>query len=333
MTPRQNVLVTGGAGYVGAVLAPKLLRKGYRVRVLDLYLYGDNVLDSVRDCPALTQVNGDIRDRERLRRELVGIDTVIHLACVSNDPSYELDPVLGHAINADAFPPLVEMAREAGVTRFVLASSSSVYGVRNEPDVTEDLQPAPITDYARDKVFCEECLQESAGTDMAALILRPATLCGYSPRMRLDLTVNILTNLAVNKGAITVFGGEQKRPNLHIEDMTDLYVELLECPLEQIDGKKYNVGYENHTVMELAQIVKRTVGDPQVAIDVSATDDLRSYSISSGRIKSELGYAPRRTIEDAVRILVEAFRAGKIPNPLEDDRYYNVRRMKALHAA
>jgi nucleoside-diphosphate-sugar epimerase len=325
---RGEVLVTGGAGYVGAVLVPKLLAAGYGVRVLDLYLYGEHVLDAVAAHPRLRQVKGDIRDRALLRRVLPGCDAVVHLACISNDPSFELDPDLGRSINYEAFPDLVDLARASGVARFVYASSSSVYGVRDEPEVTEDLPLTPLTDYSRYKALCEDVLLARRAPGFTAVVFRPATVCGFSPRLRLDLTVNILTNHAVHAGAIRVFGGEQVRPNIHIEDVTDLYCQALAWPAEAIDGRVYNAGEENLSVRAIADRVRAVVG-AGVPIETTPTDDRRSYRISSARLRRELGFAPRRTVEDAVRDLVAAFRAGRVPDPMTDDRYYNIRRMQA----
>lgn len=325
----MNVFVTGGAGYVGAVLVPKLLAAGHRVKVLDLFLYGTDVLDAVRAHPNLALVRGDIRDRALLEREIPGSEALIHLACISNDPSFELDPDLGKSINYDAFRPLVQVARDQGVGRFVHASSSSVYGVKPEENVTEDLALEPLTDYSKYKALCEEILLREAAPGFAPVILRPATVCGYSPRQRLDLTVNILTNHAVNAGRIRVFGGGQKRPNIHIEDLTDLYVRLLDYPADQIAGRIYNAGYENHAVGEIATIVRETIGDPRVAIETVPTDDHRSYHISSEKIRRELGFVPAHTIAEAVEDLVAAFRGGRLPDPLENPRYFNIKTMQA----
>ncbi|MEK7836411.1 MAG: SDR family oxidoreductase, partial [candidate division NC10 bacterium] len=264
-TALRHVLVTGGAGYVGAVLVPKLLAHGYRVTVVDLYIFGEAALASVSGHPELRQVKGDIRDRALLERELTGVDAVIHLACISNDPSFELNPALGKSINYDAFLPLVDISKDRGVRRFIYASSSSVYGIRQEESVTEDLPLTPLTDYSRYKALCEEVLLRAQAPGFTTLILRPATVCGDSPRLRLDLTVNILTNLAVNTGRITVFGGAQKRPNIHIEDVTDLYVQALEWDDARIAGETFNAGYENHTVAALAEMVRDVVGRDQVS--------------------------------------------------------------------
>ncbi|MDD3847504.1 MAG: SDR family oxidoreductase [Syntrophorhabdaceae bacterium] len=330
MTTSKRVFVTGGAGYVGAVLIPKLLRKGYEVKVLDLFLYGEDVLDSVKDDPKLKKVKGDIRDRKLLEKEIPGYDTVIHLACISNDPSYELDPDLARSINYDAFIHLVDVAKKAGVKKFIYASSSSVYGVKDVPDVTEDLPLEPLTDYSKYKALCEDILLKEATDDFIVSIIRPSTVCGYSPRLRLDLTVNILTNHAVSKGEITVFGGEQMRPNLHIEDMTDFYTFLLEVPDEKIHKKIYNVGYENYKVKDIAEMVKKVI-DPGLPIITTPSDDNRSYQVSSKKVKDALGYAPKRTIEDAVRDLKKAFDEGRIPDSMTDIRYYNIKTMQAVN--
>jgi nucleoside-diphosphate-sugar epimerase len=325
----QQVLVTGGAGYVGAVLVPKLLQAGYRVKVIDLYIYGDDVLAAVKDNPGLEQIKGDIRDRTLLEKIMPGCDAVIHLACISNDPSFELDPDLGKSINYDAFVDLVDVAKNNGVKRFIYASSSSVYGIKETENVSEELPLQPLTDYSKYKAMCEDVLLANRAPGFVTLILRPATVCGYSPRLRLDLTVNILTNHAVNNGKITVFGGEQKRPNIHIEDMTDLYIKSLQLPDEAIDGKIFNAGYENHTVMQIAQMVRNVVGE-QVEIVSTPTNDNRSYHISSEKIKRELGFVPQHTIEDAVQDLVKAFNANLIPNPMKEIRYYNIKMMQNL---
>ena len=320
-------MVTGGAGYVGSALVPKLLDAGHRVTVLDLYLYGEDVLDGVRRNPALREVKGDLRDPRTVADALEGCDTVIHLACISNDPSYDLDPELGKSINFDAFRPLVRAAKQAGVARFIYASSSSVYGVKDEQEVTEDLPLEPLTDYSKFKVLCEEILAEEREPGFAVCTVRPSTVCGYAPRQRLDVIVNILTNHAVNRGRIRVFGGSQKRPNIHIDDMVDLYLFMLEQSDEKIDGKIYNAGYENFTLLELADIVKGVVGG-DIAIEVEPTNDLRSYHVSSEKMRRELGFEPRHTIGDAVRDLVAAFRAGKLPNSMDDPRYFNIELMK-----
>lgn len=326
----KKVLVTGGAGYVGAVLVPELLNAGYAVRVLDLFIYGEHVFDGARGNQNLELFKGDIRDLTLMKEVIPGCDAVIHLACISNDPSFELDPELGKSINYDAFLPLVDISKDTGVKRFIYASSSSVYGIKEEKNVTEDLALLPLTDYSKYKAMCEDVLMEKREPGFVTLILRPSTVCGYSPRLRLDLTVNILTNHAVNNRKITVFGGQQMRPNIHIKDMVRTYLKSLEWPDEAIDGKIYNVGYENFTVSEIAEKVRSVVG-PDIDIVTTPSDDNRSYHVSAEKIKRELGFAAVHSIEEAVQDLVAAFQAGKIPNSLKDIKYYNIKTMQSLN--
>ncbi len=331
MKPIRTVYVTGGAGYVGAVLVPKLLAAGYQVRVLDLFIFGDDVFPSVANHPGLQCIKGDMRDQALLKRTLAGCDAVIHLACISNDPSFELDPSLGKSINYDCFRPLVEIARDSGVQRFIYASSSSVYGVKQEPNVTEDLPLEPLTDYSKFKALCEDILLEYQSPSFTTVVLRPATVCGYSPRLRLDLSVNILTNHAYTNGKIRVFGGDQYRPNIHVDDVTDLYVQLLKEPDERVAGKIWNAGWENQTINDIAGIVKQNVGKPGVEIVREPTNDHRSYRISSEKIKRDLGFVPRHSIAQAVADLTAAFNAGKIPNSMTDPRYFNIKTMQGIH--
>ncbi len=327
MADINQVLVTGGAGYVGSVLVPKLLAAGYRVKVLDLFLFGEQVLDEVREHENLELIRGDIRNRELLEQSFPGCDAIIHLACISNDPSFDLAPELGKTINYDAFFDIVDVAKRVGVRRFIYASSSSVYGVKADPNVTEDLPLEPLTDYSKYKAMCEDVLLENRTRGFTTLILRPATVCGDSPRLRLDLTVNILTNHAYHNRVIKVFGGQQMRPNLHIQDMTDLYIQSLQWPADAIDGGIFNAGYENHKVAEIAEIARNVIGQ-DVEIVTTPTDDHRSYHICSDKIRRELGFEPQHTIENAVEDLLSAFQAGRVPNAMDDERYYNVKLMK-----
>ncbi len=329
-----HVLVTGGAGYVGAVLVPKLLAEGHAVTVLDLYLYGDEVLAAVKDHPRLTEIKGDLRDAATVARALQGCDAVIHLACISNDPSFELNPTLGKSINLDAFRPLVRAAKAAGVKRFVYASSSSVYGIKEGVEVTEDLPLDPLTDYSRFKADCERILDAERAPGFVTLTVRPATVCGYSPRQRLDVIVNILTNHAVNVGKVKVMGGDQLRPNIHIDDMCRFYLESLQWEDAAIDGRIYNVGEKNHSVNELAAMTRATVARAlgrEVGLEVVPTNDPRSYHVSSERILKEQGFAPRRSIQNAVEDLVAAFQAGMFSDPLNNPLYFNIKRMQEIH--
>lgn len=321
----QHVLVTGGAGYVGSALVPALLAAGYRVTVLDLYLYGTELFAEHRG-PMLREIVGDIRDPQAVARALEGCDAVIHLACISNDPSYDLDPELGRSINFDAFRPLVRAAKAAGVKRFVYASSSSVYGVKAERDVHEHLPLEPLTDYSKFKAACEVVLAEEQAEGFVSVTVRPSTVCGYAKRLRLDLVVNILAAHAWFNRKIKVFGGDQMRPNIHIADMVGVYLELLAQPDHVVDGEIFNAGYENKTVSELASMVQRTVsGD--VTVEVVPTDDNRSYHVSSEKMRRVLGFTPRFTIENAIEDLVAAFADGRV-RAMNDDVYHNIRRMQ-----
>jgi len=331
----RRVLVTGGAGYVGSVLVPRLIEKGYHVGVLDLYMFGQDVLKSLDGHPNLEQIKGDIRDQPLLRQVLTGCDAVIHLACISNDPSFELNPALSRSINYDAFEPLVRISKEQGVSRFIYASTSSVYGISDAENITEEHALLPITDYNKFKGLCEPVLLEQQSRNFTTVVIRPATVCGYSPRQRLDLTVNILSNYAINKRFITVFGGQQKRPNIHMDDLVDLYLMLLEVRDDLIAGQIFNAGYQNHSVMEIAEKVRNVVQDEmpwskEVEIVTTPSDDLRSYHISSEKIKRVLGFVPNHTIENAVHDLVTAFNCGKLANPMTDIRYYNIKTMQAI---
>ncbi|MAE66487.1 MAG: UDP-glucose 4-epimerase [Phycisphaeraceae bacterium] len=323
------VLVTGGAGYVGAVLVPKLLQAGWRVRVLDWYLYGRDVLDDVADDPRLEQHEGDLRDPDLVARRLRDCRAVVHLACISNDPSSDLNPALTRSVNLDAFAPLVHAARDAGVRRFVYASSSSVYGISDRPIVDEDHPLAPLTDYSRYKAWCEPILLEQQSPSFVPVIVRPATVCGASPRQRFDVVVNLLTAHAACRGQVTVFGGRQMRPNLHIEDMTDLYVQLLSETDERVAGEIFNVGAENLAVADIAQRIRDAARGQRRCLPIVTrpTEDERSYRISSDRIKRHLGFVPRRTVDDAIADVLAALREGRFPGATDDPRYHNVRMM------
>ena len=329
----KKVLVTGGAGYKGCILVSKLLQAGYEVVVYDLMLFGSGGLPGH---PNLKVVAGDIRDTKRYAATLRGATYVIHMACISNDPSFDLDPSLSRTINYECFEPLVEASRDAGVERFVYVSSSSVYGVSDAPDVTEEHPLVPLTDYNKYKGLCEPILARFQSPGFTTVTIRPATVCGYSPRMRFDLTVNILTNHAVNKGVITVFGGDQKRPNIHIDDICELYVGLLSMPGELVAGEIFNAAYQNQTVSELAHIVRDVVEEEMpekrpIRIETTSSNDLRSYHVSSKKIASRLGWHPKRNIQDAVRDLCQAFKDGRFSgNTLTDERFVNVKTVKKL---
>ena len=323
----KKIFITGGAGYVGSVLTPYLLSKGFKVTVLDLMIYGSSVLSKNKN---LTIIKGDIRDENLLNKILPNHDAVIHLACISNDPSFELNPKLGKSINLDAFEPLVEISKKNSIKRFIYASSSSVYGIKKEKDVDELKSLEPLTDYSRFKAECEKTLLKYESSDFTTTVIRPATVCGYGPRQRLDVVVNILTNLAYHKRKILVLGGNQLRPNIHIIDMARVYETLLTKDKDLISGQIFNAGYENQKVIDLAGIVKKVIGN-DVKIEIQKSNDNRSYHISSNKIKKVLNFSTERTIEDAVKDLKNAFDQGLLKDTLTNDSYFNIKKMNSIN--
>jgi nucleoside-diphosphate-sugar epimerase len=328
-TTSNHILVTGGAGYVGSELVPCLLNKGYEVTVFDLYIYGNDVFDEYKNNPKLHEIKGDIRDKKAFKNAVDGCDCVIHLACISNDPSFELNPTLGKSINYDAFEPLVDISKKQGVKRFIYASSSSVYGIKKEQKVTEDLKLEPLTDYSKYKAMCEKVLQKYNSDEFVTCSVRPSTVCGYGKRQRLDVVVNILTNHAYHNGRIKLFGGTQQRPNIHIKDMVRLYLFLLEQEDEKISNQVYNAGDENHSLFEIAEIIKGEI-KKDLPVDVVPTDDPRSYRVTSEKIKGELGFELKYGVKDAVCDLIKAFDEGKLPNSFEDEKYFNIKTMQKI---
>ena len=324
---KKKIFITGGAGYVGCSLVDQLIEKNYDVTVLDLCLYGENVFN---DKSKVNLIKGDIRDQKLLEESLPGHYAVIHLACISNDPSFELNPFLGKSINLDAFEPLIKISKESGISRFIYASSSSVYGIKEDINVTENVKLEPITDYSKFKAQCEEICLKYSSKDFITTIIRPATVCGFSKRQRFDLVVNILTNLGVNTGQITVFGGKQLRPNIHINDMIDAYINVLEQEEKKVNSKIYNVGYENQPVLELANLVKKNI-EKKVEIILTETDDNRSYHISSDKIRNELDFINKYTIKDAIIGIKNAFKRNEYIDSLNNDIYFNVKMMKKIN--
>ena len=322
-----NILITGGAGYVGSKLVPKLLELKHSVTVLDLMIYGEDVLDNSE---RLKKIKGDIRNKSLLEKIIPGHDVVIHLACISNDPSFELNPTLGKSINLDAFEPLVKISRENKVNKFIYASSSSVYGIKTEKNVTEDMKLEPLTDYSKFKGDCEKILNSYKSEDFITTTIRPSTVCGYARRQRLDLVVNILTNHAYHNRKIKVFGGDQLRPNVHIDDMVDSYLAVISAKAHKINGEIFNVGFKNQTVKELAEDVKSIIGN-DVKIDQTNSDDNRSYHVSSEKIKDILGFDTKHTIKDAVLDLKNAFEKKLLINTFNDEFFFNIKRMNNIN--
>lgn len=332
----ERVLVTGGAGYVGSRLIPQLLADGHEVTVYDTVFYGSDFLPT--DDPRLAVVQGDIRDTSLFAETVAGHDAVINLACISNDASFELDEALSTSVNLHAFKPMVVAAKEAGIRRFIYASSSSVYGVSDSPDVTEEHPLVPLTLYNRYKGECEPMLLEELTDDFVGVIIRPATLCGYAPRQRLDLSVNILTNHGYNNGVVKVFGGSQLRPNLHVKDMVEAYRVLLDAEDGVIQGETFNCGFQNMSIAGIASLVQEIVPKyrpelGELTIVTEPSDDLRSYHVNSDKITRVLGFKPQFTVADAISDLCQAFSDGLLPNSFDDDRYFNVRQMKVANVS
>ena len=322
-----NILITGGAGYVGSKLVPKLLELNHKVTVFDLMMYGEGVLE---ENSRLKKIKGDIRNKSLLEKIIPGHNVVIHLACISNDPSFELNPRLGKSINLDAFEPLVKISRENKVNKFIYASSSSVYGIKTEKNVTEDMKLEPLTDYSKFKGDCEKILNNYKSEDFITTTIRPSTVCGYARRQRLDLVVNILTNHAYHNRKIKVFGGDQLRPNVHIDDMIDSYLAVISAKADKINGEIFNVGFKNQTVRELADDVKSVIGS-DVKIDQTSSDDNRSYHVSSEKIKDILGFETKHTIKDAVLDLKNAFEKKLLTNTFNDEFFFNIKRMNNIN--
>jgi nucleoside-diphosphate-sugar epimerase/SAM-dependent methyltransferase len=328
----MKILVTGGAGHIGSVLVPMLLEKGYDVVVLDNFWFWNNeddykqcmisrVPDFVESRLLFETVKGDIRNKADVLKAVTGCESVIHLACLSNDPSADVDKDFTFDVNFNGSKNVIDVSKESGVKFFVYASSSSVYGVQNVI-VTEEVKPAPLTQYSELKVKVEDYLLSLLSDSFRGVIIRPSTVCGVSPRMRLDLVVNILAYSATKKGVITVNGGSQLRPLIHIKDMARLYALLLEIPSDQLNGKVYNAGYDNYTLLQIADMIKEELGS-NIPIEVKETNDLRSYHVNSDKIKLETGYEPEHSIKEAIKELITYYENST--EDFEEDKYYNLR--------
>ena len=323
----KKIVVTGGAGYVGSQLVPKLLKLGYYVDVIDLFIYGDDVLDDHKN---LKKFKVDIREIEKINSIIKDCNILIHLACISNDPSFELNPHLGKSINLSAFEPLVKSAKINKISKFIYASSSSVYGIKSEKDVNEDMSLEPLTEYSIYKAECEKILNNYSSDDFVVTTLRPATVCGYAKRQRLDVVLNIFTNHAFHKREISVFGGEQLRPNINIIDMVNSYIELINAKNELINGEIFNVGDVNLSVKELAFLVKSVVGD-DVNLKFIESDDNRSYHISSKKITEKLGFNLKSSLKEAISSLYDALENKLLDDPLNNPKYYNIKTMQKIN--
>jgi nucleoside-diphosphate-sugar epimerase len=307
----MNIFVTGGCGYKGTVLVPKLLARGYKVKVLDTQWFGNFLTPH----PNLTVTKGDVRDIDLMN--LKGIDTVIHLSSVANDPCGDLDPKLTWEISALATMQLADKAVRQGVKQFIYASSGSVYGVKEEAQVTEDLDLKPISEYNKTKMVSERVML-SYSDSMVVQIVRPATVCGYSPRMRLDVSVNLLTMQALTKGKISVFGGSQVRPNIHIDDIANVYLHFIDHP--EVTGI-YNAGFENISILEIAKLVAKHL---PTEITVTESNDPRSYRVNSDKLLAT-GFKPSKTVENAILEIIALYKSHQLK---DEDHFHNLRWMQ-----
>lgn len=328
----KSIFITGGAGYCGSRLVPFLLSKGMKITVFDLFFFGNHL---PKDNKNLFLVKGDIRDVKKIKKESINHDIFLNLACISNDASFELDEKLSTSINLDAFEPMVIAAKENGIKRFIYASSSSVYGVSKKKNVVETDELVPLTLYNKYKGMCEPYLLKNTDNNFIGTIFRPATVCGYAPRMRLDLSVNILTTHAIVNNKILVFGGNQLRPNLHVQDYCDAVFELINAEDKKIKNQIFNIGYENLSIINIAKLVKKIVEKEfkkEISIEVQDSNDNRSYHINSDKIFNVLGFKPNKNLEFAIKELCQKFKENKIVNPFSDDRFYNVKTLKKTNA-
>ena len=313
----MNILVTGGCGYIGSVLTPQLLDDGHNVTVVDTQWFGN----FLQPHPRLTMIKEDVRNIEAI--PLKGIDAIIHLANIANDPGVELNPNLSWEVNVLGTQQLADYAVRAGVKQLMYGSSGSVYGVKDELQVTEDLTLVPISVYNKTKMVAER-ITLSYQDQMRIHNIRPATVCGWSPRMRLDVSVNMLTMQALNNGRITVFGGEQTRPNIHIQDMTAVYRHFLANP--QLPCGNYNAGFENISILDIAE---RVADKLSAEIVVTDSNDPRSYRQNSDKLR-ETGFEPKYSVDYAIEEVIKKYQSGEI---IERDNCYTVRWMKHLGLA
>ena len=332
---RKKIFITGGAGYCGSRLVPYLLERDYQITVYDLMYFTDGFLP--KNHPNLNIIKGDIRDVNFLEDSCRNHDYFISLACISNDASFELDEKLSTSINFDAFEPMVKAAKKSNIKRFIYASSSSVYGVSEAKEIREDHPLVPLTLYNDFKGKCEPILLNHTNENFEGVIFRPATVCGYAPRLRLDLSVNILTNHAINNNKITVFGGEQLRPNLHILDYCRAVNSLIEAPVNKVKNQIFNVGFQNLSILEIAHLVKKVVQNEfnkieNIPIEIEKSDDNRSYHINSDKISNVLGFKATQSIENAVLELCNYFKLNPKLDTFENNIYHNVKRIRDINA-
>jgi len=321
---KDLVLVTGGAGYVGSHLTRKLLADGFRVRILDNFLYGDHGIADLGSDPRVEIQRGDICNIRDVAHAVQGVQGVVALAAVVGDPACEVDPRETMTINFESTRCLLDACREAGVQRLVFASSCSVYGANGDELLREESHLNPVSLYARTRIMSEEVLLQERGP-VEVIILRLSTVCGLSRRMRFDLMVNTITARAAVDGRVKVIGAEQWRPHLHVRDAAAGFACAIEAPPQAAQGNIFNVGHEsqNFTIGEVAEKVAHRL--PNTVVEyANGNGDRRSYRVSFERIRKHLGFVPTLTVDDAIDEIHTAIDSGRVTN-YEDEQYHNVK--------
>ena len=320
----NKICIIGGAGYVGSKLTLDLLIDNFEVIVIDNFTYGNPFPFNHEN---LTLIQADVRNVSDFLKHIDNSKAIIHLACVSNDPSFDLDPEFGKSVNLDCFPILLNGIKNLNIEKFIYASSSSVYGIKEEDNVTENLKLEPLTDYSRFKVECEKILMSTNLNGISKTILRPATVCGPSLRQRLDVVVNIFTYQAYFNKKLNIFGGSQLRPNIHINDMCRSYASIIKADIQTINGKIYNVGFENISVENIANLVISNITH-EVEVTIKETNDPRSYKINSDKFINELSFKPMYSIDQSIKDLIKAFDLGHCKDALTNPIYKNIEVLK-----
>jgi len=322
----KTILVTGGAGYIGSILCPKLINNNYNVIVYDSLFYGNTGLASILNHHNFKLIQGDIRDIESLSIALTNVDCVIHLAAISNDPSAELDPEITRQINHLSYKPLLNICKSKGVKRFINSSSIGVYGINYDNNVTEDEPLNPITEYAKCKALTEEIVKQAATSEFTSVSLRCGTVCGWSPRMRFDLSLNTLTAIALQNKELTILGGDQRRPQIYIEDVADFFVAMLSIGSAKINGRIFNAAGHNYKISDLSLAIKEVLGGGLVVKHMPPRDDERSYHVCSDKIKNELGLVLKHDIKDAIISIYNAYKE-KLWSDYTSENYNNVKKI------
>ena len=330
----EKIIIYGGSGYVGSKLILELLKKNFQVINYDRDIFGSKHLPHMHK--RFTHYKGDVRDYNKIAKIInkEKPDIVIHLACISNDPGFLLNKKLSKEINYLSFKKLMKISKKTSIRKFIFASTCSVYGISKKKNVIETHKLKPITLYNKYKAECEKVYLNEINDELRGCIIRPATVCGLSPKMRFDVSVNILTNFAYKKGYIKVFGGKQQRPNIHIDDMVRLYSNLCYEKFDKINGEIFNAGFENLTINNIASRVKTIVekiSKRKIEIIRQPVDDIRSYHINSDKIKKMLKFFPKKNVSNAIQELSLSFKSGKLTDSFSNINYFNLKKLKKIN--